>query len=123
MVEPLSTTQDFNWITRRYPELQRKYPSQYVAIRNRRVIAHGHDAGKVYLKAKRGVKKDFVTAYILSGDPFVLNALLRNLSRPSLREKRQSPQERPSDWSLEQDMSTASQPCSRQNRAGLAHSK
>ena len=75
MVGPLSTTQDFNWITRRYPELQRKYPSQYVAIKNRRVIAHGHDAGKVYLKAKRDVKKDFVTAYILSGDPFVLEIM------------------------------------------------
>ena len=44
MVEPLSTTQDFNWITRRYPELQRKYPSQYVAIKNRKVIAHGPNA-------------------------------------------------------------------------------
>ena len=59
----MAVTQDFNWITKRYPELQRKYPSQYVAIKNRRVIAHGHDAGKVYLKAKRDVKKDFVTAY------------------------------------------------------------
>ena len=71
----MAVTQDFNWITKRYPELQRKYPSQYVAIKNRRVIAHGPDAGKVYLKAKRDVKKDFVTAYILSGDPFVLEVM------------------------------------------------
>jgi hypothetical protein len=84
MVEPLSTTQDFNWITRRYSELQRKYPSQYVAVKNRRVIAHGHDAGKVYLKAKRDVKKDFLTAYILSGDPFVLNAARFSPPAPSI---------------------------------------
>jgi len=43
-------------------------------------MAHGHDFGKVYLKAKREDKKDFVTEYILSGEPFVLNAVLRNLS-------------------------------------------
>src|SRR2546428_3866330 len=40
--------------------------------------------------------------------------------KPSLGEKRQSPQERSSDRSLEKDMSTASQPRSRHNRPGLA---
>jgi hypothetical protein len=76
----MAVTQDFNWITKRYPELQRKYPSQYVAVKNGRVIAHGHDFGKVYTKAKREGKKDFLTEYILSGEPFVLKAVLRNLS-------------------------------------------
>jgi hypothetical protein len=76
----MAVTQDFNWITKRYPELQRKYPSQYVAVKNGRVIAHGRDFGKVYRKAKREGKKDFLTEYILSGEPFVLNAVLRNLS-------------------------------------------
>jgi hypothetical protein len=72
----MAVTQDFNWITKRYPELQRRYPSQYVAVKNRRVIAHGRDFGKVYDAALRRVKKDFVTGYILSGDPFVLDTLV-----------------------------------------------
>jgi hypothetical protein len=38
------------------------------------------DIGKVYLKAKREGKKGFITEYIISGEPFVLNAVLRNLS-------------------------------------------
>jgi len=77
MVEPLSTTQDFNWITHRYPELQKKYPSRYIAVKNGKVVASGREFGKVYDAAVRKVKKDFVTGYILSGEPFVLKGVLR----------------------------------------------
>jgi len=77
MVEPLSTTQDFNWITQRYPELQKKYPSRYIAVKNGKVVASGREFGKVYDAALRRVKKDFVTGHILSGKPFVLNGVLR----------------------------------------------
>jgi len=77
MVKPLSTTQDFNWITHRYPELQKKYPSRYIAVKNGKVVASGREFGKVYDAAVRKVKKDFVTGYILSGEPFVLNGVLR----------------------------------------------
>lgn len=69
----MSTTQDYKWITQRYPELQRKYPNRYVAVKNRKVVASGCEFGKVYDAAIRKVKKDFVTGYILSGEPFVLN--------------------------------------------------
>jgi hypothetical protein len=77
MVEPLSTTQDFNWITQRYPELQKEYPSRYIAVKNGKVVASGREFGKVYDAALRRVKKDFVTGYILSGEPFVLKGVLR----------------------------------------------
>ena len=77
MVEPLSTTQDFNWITQRYPELQKKYPSRYIAVKNGKVVASGREFGMVYDAAVRRVKKDFVTGYILSGELFVLNGVLR----------------------------------------------
>ncbi len=69
----MSTTQDFNWITKRYSELQKKYPGQYIAVKNGKVVASGRDLGKVYDAAVRRVKKDFVTGYIVSGDPFIFN--------------------------------------------------
>ena len=75
----MAVTRDFNWITKRYPELQRKYPKQYVAVKNGKVISHGCDSGKVYDAAIRKAKKEFVTGYILSGEPFVLNAPLQYL--------------------------------------------
>ncbi len=75
----MAVTRDFNWITKRYSELQRKYPNQYVAVKNGKVIAHGRDVGNVYYKAKRDARKDFVTEYILSGEPFVLRAILQDL--------------------------------------------
>lgn len=68
----MSTANDFRWITQRYSKLQRKYPNQYIAVKDRRVVAAGADFGKVYDAALRKVKKDFVTGYILSGEPFVL---------------------------------------------------
>jgi hypothetical protein len=73
----MAVTQDFNWITQRYPELQKKYPSRYIAVKNGKVIASGREFGKVYDAALRRVKKDFVTGYILSEEPFVLNGVLR----------------------------------------------
>ncbi len=69
----MSTSQDYKWITQRYSELQRKYPNRYVAVKNGRVVASGREFGRVYDAAIRKVKKDFVTGYILSGEPFVLN--------------------------------------------------
>ncbi len=75
----MAIARDFKWIGERYPELQRKYPNQYVAIKNGRVVAHGRDIKRVYNSAKRKVKKGFVTEYILSGQPFVLDLILQGL--------------------------------------------
>ncbi len=76
----MAVAQDFDWITKHYPELQRKYPKEYVAVKNGRVVVHGRDLKRVYDKARREVKKDFVTGYILSGEPFVLNSVIQSLS-------------------------------------------
>ncbi len=76
----MAATREFNWITKRYPELQSKYPNQYVAVKNGKIIAHGRDLRRVYYKAKREAGKDFVTEYILSGEPFVLRAILQDIS-------------------------------------------
>lgn len=73
----MAATQDFNWITKRYPELQSKYPNQYVSVKNGKIIAHGRDFSRVYYKAKREAGKNFVTEYILSGEPFVLGTSLQ----------------------------------------------
>ena len=75
----MAVTRDFNWITKRYSELQGKYPNQFVAVKNGKVVAHGRDLKRVYYKAKREARKDFVTEYILSGEPFVLEAIVQNL--------------------------------------------
>jgi len=76
----LAVARDFNWIGEKYPQLQRKYPGQYVAIKDGRVVAHGRDIKRVYETAERKVGKGFVTEYILSGQPFVLDIIIRCLS-------------------------------------------
>ena len=76
----MAIARDFNWIGERYPQLQRKYPDQYVAIKDGRVVSHGRDIKRVYETAKRKVGKGFVTEYILSGQPFVLDIIIRCLS-------------------------------------------
>ncbi len=76
----MSTTRDYKWITRRYAELQRKYPNRYVAVKDGKVVASGRQFGKVYDAATRRAKKDFVTGYILSGEPFVPNTRVQCLA-------------------------------------------
>ncbi len=76
----LAVARDFNWIGEKYPQLQRKYPGQYVAIKDGRIVAHGRDIKRVYETAERKVGKGFVTEYILSGQPFVLDIIIRCLS-------------------------------------------
>jgi hypothetical protein len=80
----LAVARDFNWIGERYPQLQRKYPGQYVAIKDGRVVAHGRDVRTVYETAERKVGKGFVTEYIFSGEPFVLDQIRAKLSGPIL---------------------------------------
>jgi hypothetical protein len=75
----LAVARDFKWIGERYSELQHKYPNQYVAIKNGKVVAHGRDIKSVYDSARRKVKKGFVTEYILSGQPFVLDLILQGI--------------------------------------------
>ncbi len=79
-IRSLAIARDFNWIGERYPQLQRKYPDQYVAIKDGRVVSHGRDVKRVYETAERKVDKGFVTEYILSGQPFVLDIMIRCLS-------------------------------------------
>ncbi len=79
-IRSLAIARDFNWIGERYPQLQRKYPDQYIAIKDGRVVSHGRDIKRVYETAKRKVGKGFVTEYILSGQPFVLDIMIRCLS-------------------------------------------
>ncbi len=75
----MAVARDFEWIGEKYSELQRKYPNQYVAIKSGKIVAHGRDIKRVYMSAKRKVKKGFVTEYILSGQPFVLDLILQGL--------------------------------------------
>lgn len=70
----MSAIKDFDWISSHYSELQRTYPNMYIAVRDGKVITANADFGKVFGEAKRKFGKDFVTGYILSGEPFVLEA-------------------------------------------------
>ncbi len=63
--------QDFEWINKNYPMLQAKYPNMYIAVKNGKVISANKEFGKAYEEAKKA-GNDFVTDYILSGEPFVL---------------------------------------------------
>lgn len=66
------SAKDFQWINRNYPTLQAKYPNMYVAVKNGKVISANKEFGKAYEEAMKKVGDDFVTDYILSGEPFVL---------------------------------------------------
>ncbi len=76
----MAVARDYRWISDRYSELQRKYPRQYVAIKDGKVVAHGRELKKVYERAKYKVKRSFVTEYILSGEPFILKTILQGFS-------------------------------------------
>lgn len=60
----MAAGRDHRWTGERYPELQRKYPNQYVAIKDGKVVAHGRELRRVYNNTKRRVKKGSVTEYI-----------------------------------------------------------
>ncbi len=78
----MAVEKDFRWIGDRYSELQHKYPSQYVAIKDGKVVAHGRDIKRVYESAKRKVKKGFVTEYIFSGQPLFVTEPVDGNAKP-----------------------------------------
>ncbi len=68
----MSRVDDFNWMNTHYAELQGKYPSMYVAIRDGKVLVADKEFDKVYDEARKKVGKGFITGYVFSGEPFVL---------------------------------------------------
>lgn len=71
----MSENKDYEWINRNYSSLQAKYPNMYVAVKDGKIISANKEFGKVYEEAKKKAGEDFVTDYILSGEPFVLSNL------------------------------------------------
>lgn len=69
------SAKDFKWINKNYPTLQTKYPNMYVAVKDGKVISANKEFGKTYEEAKKKAGEDFVTDYILSGEPFVFTNL------------------------------------------------
>ncbi len=65
------SAKDFEWINKNYSTLQAKYPNMYVAVKDGKVISANKEFGKAYEEAKKK-SEDFVTDYILSGEPVVL---------------------------------------------------
>lgn len=74
----MGDVRDFLWINEHYGELQKKYPSMYIAVKDAKVLAAGKEFDAVYDEAKKRVGRGFVTDYIFSGEPFVLEAELRD---------------------------------------------
>jgi len=69
---------DFEWIDQHYSELMTKYPNMYIAVREGRILAAHKEFGKVYDEATKKAGKDFVTEYIFSGEPIVLEVDVQN---------------------------------------------
>jgi hypothetical protein len=65
-------TKDYEWINENYSLLQAKYPNMYVAVKDGEVISANKEFGKTYKETKKKAGENFVTDYILSGEPFVL---------------------------------------------------
>jgi len=73
----MSHGKDFEWISEHYGELQEKYPNMYVAVKGGKVVSADREYGRARdMAAKKSA--DFVTAYILSGEPFVLTPLIQD---------------------------------------------
>jgi len=67
---------DYKWIIQNYPELQKKYPNMHIAVKEGRVIAADREFGKVYDLAVKEAGEEFITDYVLSGEPFVFKTYL-----------------------------------------------
>lgn len=71
--------EDSRWIEQHYSELVEKYPDQWIAVVNKRVIAHGKDRAKVkkttMARKKRG---DFPLVFIECGKPCLPNPIGSN---------------------------------------------
>jgi hypothetical protein len=65
------SARDYEWINKNYSTLQAKYANMYIAVKDGKVISASKEFGKTYKEASKKVK-DFVTDYILSGEPVVL---------------------------------------------------
>lgn len=62
---PREFWRDEKWVHDHYQELAGKYPNQWIAVANKKVISAGKDLGKVERKAERKVgKKDFPLLFI-----------------------------------------------------------
>ncbi len=69
------SAKDYKWINKNYSTLQTKYPNMYVAVNDGKVISANREFGKAFEEAKKKSKDDFVTDYILSGEPVVFTNL------------------------------------------------
>jgi hypothetical protein len=66
-MEPKEFWEDQKWGFKHYSELVRKYPDQWVAIRDKKVVASG-DLAEVELEAKRKTgKEDIPVIFVESG--------------------------------------------------------
>jgi hypothetical protein len=73
----MSRGKDFEWISKHYGELQEKYPNMYIAVKDGKVLAADREYGKAREMASKK-SSYFATAYVLSGEPFVLTPLIQN---------------------------------------------
>ncbi|MFQ6054813.1 MAG: DUF5678 domain-containing protein [Methanosarcinales archaeon] len=42
----MSYPETAKWIAEHYPELQEKYPDEWIAVHNNKVLAHGREFGR-----------------------------------------------------------------------------
>ena len=73
----MSRGKDFEWVSEHYGELQGRYPNMYIAVKDGKVLAADREYGKARDAASKK-SSNFATAYILSGEPFVLTPLIQN---------------------------------------------
>ena len=66
--EELERARDIDWAWRE-PELQEKYPDQFVAVYRRQVVAHGHNQLKVLEQAEQvtGLPRDKIALTTILG--------------------------------------------------------
>jgi len=59
-------TKDFKWLSKNYPALQKKYPKQFIAVKNQQVIiAHKNLVTLInMLKKKFGSPNDFLIDFV-----------------------------------------------------------
>ena len=64
---PKSVFDDYRWADAHHSELSKKYPEQWIAIVNKKVIKHGKRPERVRADAHRCVKRSEIALHFVEG--------------------------------------------------------
>jgi len=64
---PRTVLEDYHWADSHHIELARKYPEQWVAIVDKKVVSHGKRPDRVRARAHRYIKRPEIALHFVEG--------------------------------------------------------